>query len=197
MFPRPDFFEGALLNFAENLLFPSSGLGGAPPPSPSAAATITVTERTCDGPVVTSWAELREAVRRCANALRSAPGLDLRPGDVVAGFVSNHVQALAAMLAASIVGAIWTGISPDSGVSAVLDRLEQIGPKVLFADNASVYNGKVWDGRDKTARVVQRLKERGLRLVVVVENETDVGLGFQEIEALGVQAVEYEAFLAR
>ncbi len=74
-------------------------------------------------------------MRQCSNALRAT---GVKPRDVVAGFVSNHVEALVAMLAAAALGAIWTGISPDNGVSAVLDRLVQIEPKVLFADNGTI-----------------------------------------------------------
>ena len=129
IFPRPDFFVGALLNFAENLLFPANAHVDE-----SSTAVITATE--IDGDIrTTTWAELREAVRKCSNALRAA---GVKPRDVVAGFVSNHVEALVAMLAAAALGAIWTSISPDNGVSAVLDRLVQIEPKVLFADNGTV-----------------------------------------------------------
>ncbi len=135
MFPRPDFFRGSRLNFAENLLFPP-GVSL----DESDTAVITTTETDSSG-VATSWAALREAVRRCSNALRAA---GITKDDVVAGFVSNHLEAVVAMLAAASIGAIWTGISPDNGVSAVLDRLAQIGPKVLFVDNAATYNGKEW-----------------------------------------------------
>lgn len=183
MFPRPDFFSGSLLNFAENLLFPA-GVQETQP------ACITLTE--ADGQALTTtWAELREAVRQCSNALRA---VGVQPKDVVAGFVSNHVHAIVAMLGAAALGAVWTGISPDNGVSAVLDRLAQIEPKILFADNGMLYNGKSWSSVDKTAQVVDELKSKGLELVVVINN-IDVGLGLEDLEAKGVKAVEYESFL--
>ena len=139
----------------------------------------------------TSWAELREAVRRCGNALRAA---GLRPGSVVAGYVSNHVEALVAMLGAASVGAIWTGISPDNGVSAVLDRLCQIAPTVLFADNGTVYNGKEWSSTSKTTEIVSKLKEGGLETVVVINNiKSD--LGISDLESQGVKALDYASFL--
>jgi acetoacetyl-CoA synthetase len=188
MFPRPDFFSGALLNFAENLLFPAAtgaGAGEVAAVSDTDVAVVTATEDE-SATAETTWAELREAVRRCAGALRD---------DVVAGFVSNHVQALVAMLAAASVGAAWTGISPDSGVSAVLDRLAQVGPKVLFADNGVVYNGKAWPGTDTTAEVVEELRGRGLELVVVIRSLPGAGLGLDELAAKGGRAVEYESFL--
>ncbi|KAK6949847.1 hypothetical protein Daesc_008169 [Daldinia eschscholtzii] len=166
MFPRPDFFAGTLLNFAENLLFPENA-----DVNESSTAIITVTEVEKQL-VSTTWAELREAVRQCSNALRAA---GLKPKDVVAGFVSNHHQALVAMLSAAAIGAVQQMANvltvrrqrllfknPDNGVSAVLDRLVQLEPKVLFADNGTVYNGKSWAGTDKISQIVDELKSKAL-----------------------------------
>ncbi|KAG5919574.1 hypothetical protein E4U42_006479 [Claviceps africana] len=187
MYPRPDFFSSSRLNFAENLLFPrtSTAIG------PSTTAIVTATEFPQDLRT-TSWAELREATRRCANALRAS---GLKPHHVVAGYVSNHVEALVAMLAAASIGAIWTGISPDSGVSAVLDRLSQIAPKVLFADNGTVYNGKEWPSTSKTTEIVAELKKAGLETVVAINN-IKADLGLADLRMQGVEAVDYDAFLA-
>lgn len=187
IFPRPDFFAGALLNFAENLLFPENVHVDE-----SSTAVITVTE--IDGQFrATTWAQLREAVRRCSNALRAA---GVQPTDVVAGIVSNHVEALVAMLAAATIGAIWTGISPDNGVSAVLDRLVQIEPKVLFADDGTIYNGKSWPSIDKAAQIIKELKT--LELVVVIRNIPDVHMQPEDLSSSdAVVVVDYEGFLNR
>lgn len=185
MFPRPDFFAGSLLNFAENLLFPDNVDEAAP-------ACFTVTE--IDGEAITTtWAELREAVRQCSNSLRAH---GVQPKDVIAGFVSNHVQAIVAMLGAAALGAVWTGISPDNGVSAVLDRLAQIEPKILFADNGMTYNGKPWSSVDKTLQIVEDLKTKGLKAVIVISN-IKADLGLDGLKAQGVEAIEYESFLER
>ncbi|KAL2289713.1 hypothetical protein FJTKL_01929 [Diaporthe vaccinii] len=186
MFPRPDFFSGARLNFAENLLFPAGV-----EVDPSGVAVMTATERPGDA-VETTWAELREAVRRCAGALRAA---GLGQGDVVAGYVSNHVQALVAMLAAASLGAVWSGISPDNGVSAVLDRLAQLGPRVLFADDGMVYNGKQWSGAAKTEEIVGELAKKGLELVVVVRNLPGADLGLDGLRGKVARVDEYDDFL--
>lgn len=187
IFPRPDFFSGARLNFAENLLFPENVHVHE-----STTAVITATE--VDGQLrMATWAQLREAVRQCSHALRVS---GLKPGDVVAGFVSNHVEALVAMLSAAAIGAIWTGISPDNGVSAVLDRLVQIEPKVLFADNGTVYNGKSWSSMDKTAEIVKELKT--LELVVVIKNIPETQPELQQLEpGRSMAVVEYQSFLGR
>ncbi|KAI0199977.1 hypothetical protein F4808DRAFT_461372 [Astrocystis sublimbata] len=187
IFPRPDFFSGSLTNFAENLLFPENH-----PVDESSIAVFTATEFEGDLRSHT-WAELREAVRQCSNALRAA---GLKPKDVVAGYVSNHVEALVAMLAAATLGAIWTGISPDNGVSAVLDRLVQIKPKVLFADNGAIYNGKPWSSMDKTAEIVNALNT--LELVVLIENITARdNLQLQSLKAAeSVKVIEYKNYLS-
>lgn len=185
MYPRPDFFSSARLNFAENLLFcPAS------PIDPDSVAVITATELPGDIKP-TTWRQLRESVRQCSNALR---GAGLQSGDVVAGYVSNHEEAVVAMLAAASIGAIWTGISPDNGVSAVIDRLAQIGPKVLFADNGTVYNGKEWPSTSKTNEIAAALKGVGLELVVVIDN-ISADLGIQDIKSQGVTTLDYKSFL--
>lgn len=185
MYPRPDFFSSARLNFAENLLFSPDTLQKT-----DAVAVITATELPGDVKP-TTWSELRESVRQCSHALR---GAGLTAGDVVAGYVSNHVEALVAMLAAASIGAIWTGISPDNGVSAVLDRLTQIKPKVLFADNGTVYNGKEWSSTPKTKDIAGELKKVGLELVVVINN-ISTGLGLEDIKSQDVKVVDYKSFL--
>ncbi|KAL2164280.1 hypothetical protein VTH06DRAFT_3496 [Thermothelomyces fergusii] len=187
MFPRPDFFAGARLNFAENLLFPANA-----EVDESATAVITATEDERHL-TETSWAQLRDQVRRCSNALRA---IGVGENSVVAGFVANHVQALVALLSAATVGAIWTGISPDNGVSAVLDRLTQIRPKVLFADNATLYNAKEWPCKPKTLDIVRELRQHGLEQVVVIKGLPHVETGLDEIREEGVRAEEFEAFLS-
>ncbi|PGH17613.1 acetoacetate-CoA ligase [Helicocarpus griseus UAMH5409] len=155
LFPKPVFFEGSLLNFAENLLYP------APNPEENSVAIIAATESTREH---ISWKDLRERVRRCAISLREA---GVVKGDRVAGFVGNHANAVIAMLAATSIGALWSAVSTDTGVHAVLERLRQIEPVVLFADNASQYNGKVHATQSKVVELTASLES--LRLVVVFD----------------------------
>ncbi|KAK4988253.1 hypothetical protein LTR50_004079 [Elasticomyces elasticus] len=130
MFPRPAFFAGSKLNFAENLLYPAQEV------DPESPAIIAATETTRE---TVTWRELHERVRLCQAGMFS---MKIKPGDRVAGYVANHTNALVAMLAATSMGAIWTAVSPDTGVTAVLDRMRQIEPALLFTDNGVMYNGK-------------------------------------------------------
>lgn len=147
MFPRPTFFSGSRLNFAENLLFPAN----APDLDADSPALIAATETTRE---TVSWRQLRSRVARCQAVLRNA---GLKEHDRVAGYVGNHANAIVAMLATTSLGAIWTAISPDSGVSMVLDRLRQIGPKVLFVDDGQVYNGKQFSVLGKVREILEQL----------------------------------------
>lgn len=184
MFPRPDFFAGARLNFAENLLFPDVILD-------TEVACITVTE---DGnSSQTTWNELRESVRQCSNALRAS---DVKPGDIIVGFVSNHVQSLVAMLAAATIGAIWTAISPENGVAAALDRFGQLKPTVLFVDDGMVYNEKQWSSLDKALEIVEKLEAKGLKLVVMIKKINEDGM-MDRLKSTGIATTEYDDLLKR
>jgi acetoacetyl-CoA synthetase len=127
----PRWFRGAKLNFAENLLRHSAAAG-------SASAIIFRDERGRRQHV--SHANLLAGVTRLAGAMRAH---GIRPGDRVAGFVSNVPETVIAMLAAVSCGAIWSSCSPDFGVAGVLDRFGQIAPRLLFATD-----GYCWAGRD-------------------------------------------------
>ena len=160
MFPRPDFFAGMKLNFAENLLYPKLASGFTPIKDDD-IAIIDANEAFSRE---MTWGELRTNVRKCANALRPY----LQVGDRVGGFLGNHAMTVVAMLATTSLGAIWTAVSPDTGVAAVLDRLVQIEPKVLFADNGVRYNGKVHESMTKVKEITKALVT--LQAVVMFES---------------------------
>ena len=155
MFPKPAFFPGCELNFAENLLYPSSNPKGGSP------AIISATETTRE---TITWDELRTRVRILKGAMEAH---GLRKGERVAGYLANHANTVIAMLAATAIGAIWTGVSPDTGVHAVLDRLKQVGPVLLFVDNAVSYNNKTHETHTKVSQVAKELPS--VRNIVIFE----------------------------
>lgn len=182
MFPPPPFFAGAKLNFAENLLFPSAKV------DPSSPAIIAATEISRE---TVSWSELRDLVKQCQSGMM---GVSVHVGDRVAGYCANHTAAVVAMLAATSLGAIWTAISPDSGVHAVLERMKQIEPTVLFADNAAFYNGKVHDVAPKIPEIVAELPS--LRCVVVIPAVAGTKIDLKPIKVANGQAFNYHTFLS-
>ncbi|MFL5504721.1 MAG: acetoacetate--CoA ligase [Gemmatimonadaceae bacterium] len=138
----PHWFPDASLNFAENLL-----------------------RFTDDEPALSSWNEeghqrtisyraLRESVGTLALALEAA---GVRPGDRVAGWLPNIPEAVIAMLAATSLGAIWSSCSPDFGAQGVMDRFGQIEPKILFAADGYLYNGKEIDLLPRLRQIAFRI----------------------------------------
>ncbi|HJP84859.1 MAG TPA: acetoacetate--CoA ligase [Gemmatimonadaceae bacterium] len=138
----PKWFPDASLNFAENLL-----------------------RFTDDAPALSSWneeghqrtisyKELREAVGTLALALDAA---GVRPGDRVAGWLPNIPEAVIAMLAATSLGATWSSCSPDFGAQGVMDRFGQIEPKILFASDGYLYNGKEIDLLPRLRQIAFRI----------------------------------------
>jgi acetoacetyl-CoA synthetase len=182
MFPRPEFFENARLNFAENLLFPTQDVDAKSP------AIIAVTETTRE---IVTWEELRERVRLCQSGMIA---LGLKEGDRVAGYVANHTNALVAMLAATSLGCVWTAVSPDTGVHAVLERLRQIEPTILFADNAAFYNGRSHPVLPKVNEIASSLSS--LKAVVVFATVSSVKIDIESIRVPSGRAYDYESFVS-
>jgi acetoacetyl-CoA synthetase len=182
MFPRPKFFENARLNFAENLLFPTQEV------DPDSPAVIAATETTRE---TVTWRELRERVRLCQAGMIA---LGLRKGDRVAGYVANHTQALVAMLAATSLGCVWTAVSPDTGVHAVLERLRQIEPSLLFADNAAFYNGRSHPVLPKVSEIASELPS--LQAVVIFPTVSKVPIDIKSIRMASGSAHDYATFIS-
>jgi acetoacetyl-CoA synthetase len=149
--PGARWFEGARLNYAENLL---RHRGDAP------AVTFVgeAGERRC-----LSRDALRRQVARAAAALRDA---GVVPGDRVAGFLPCLPEAVVAFLASASLGAIWSSCSPDFGTDGVVDRFGQIEPRLLVAADGYRYNGRTFDSRPVVAEMTRRMPS--LEHVVVV-----------------------------
>lgn len=149
--PRPAWFEGSELNFAENLLKYND----------DSLAIIHWNEK--DDPLRITFHELRLKVAKVAHGLKE---LGVKKGDRVAGFISNIPEAVIAMLATTSLGAIWTSCSPDFGFQGVMDRFGQTKPKVLFAVNGYNYNGKEFTTLDKVSQIANEID--AIEKVVVI-----------------------------
>lgn len=172
--PGARWFEGAALNFADNLLAGGEGRSG-----PAIVFVSETGER-----AVVDWSEL---AARTANVAAALAALGVGRGDRVAGFMANRPETVIAMLATASLGAVWSSCSPDFGVEAVLDRFGQIGPKVLFATDGYFYNGKTIDSMPAVGRIAAGLPD--LAAVVVVQYAADE----PNLDALPVRALRYEA----
>src|SRR4051812_5405467 len=138
----PKWFEGATLNFAENLLRFDDDR--------DAIVSWDETGRTRR----LSFRELNLEAHAFAAALRA---MGVGPGDRVAGFMPNVAESVIAMLGAASVGAMWSSCSPDFGVGGVLDRFGQIEPKVLVTVDGYRYNGKQIDLSGRVREIVGKI----------------------------------------
>lgn len=141
--PGAEWFPGAVLNYAENVMSKAV---------PGQTALIHFNER--DAAVEMSWDELGSQVRRLATALRN---LGVEPGDRVVGCLPNTPHAVISMLATTSIGAIWSGCGPDFGSRGVLDRYSQLAPKVMICVDGYQYGGKPFDRRDEMAHIANNL----------------------------------------
>ena len=98
--------------------------------------------------------ELHQAVAGAAAGLR---GAGVSQGDRVGGFLPNCPEAIIGMLASASIGAVWSSCSPDFGINGVVDRFGQIEPKVLFAANGYLYNGKRIESMSTIAGIIERI----------------------------------------
>ncbi|NNL55788.1 MAG: acetoacetate--CoA ligase [Woeseia sp.] len=116
-----------------------------------------------------SFDDLKASVTSVAAGLR---GAGVVAGDRVAGYLPNCPEAIIAMLAASSIGAIWSSCSPDFGVNGVVDRFGQIAPKVLFCADGYFYNGKRFDTLATVDRVLERIEDIEMTVVVPFTGES-------------------------
>jgi acetoacetyl-CoA synthetase len=154
--PGARWFEGARLNYAENAL-------AGPDDRPA------ILFRREDGFALDlTRAELAERVAAAAAGLRR---LAVRPGDRVAAYLPNGLEAAIGFLGAASIGAVWSSCSPDFGPRAIVDRFRQIEPKVLLAVDGYRYGGREQDRLPVVADVARELP--GLEHVVIVPSLRD------------------------
>jgi acetoacetyl-CoA synthetase len=130
--PGTRWFEGAELNFAENLLLAERDSG---------SVAVVHTSELRELREIT-WGELSACVAEAAGGLRS---LGVEPGDRVVAYMPNILETLIAFLAVSSLGAVWSSAAPEFGARSVIDRFAQIEPKVLLTVDGYRHGGKDFD----------------------------------------------------
>jgi acetoacetyl-CoA synthetase len=138
--PGAKWFQGARLNFAENLLRYRDD------------HTALIFKGETQKEATMSYAELYNTVARLARSLRE---IGVTPGDRVAAYMPNMMETAIAMLAATSIGAIWSSCATDIGAGAVLDRFGQIEPKVLFGVDGYYYKEKTFNSLSNVAEVAK------------------------------------------
>ena len=141
--PGAQWFSGAELNYAEHVFRNATSNR---PALVFQSETKPLTE--------ISWEELYRKVSTVVEALRT---LGVQRGDRVISYLPNIPEFAIAFLATASLGAIWSSCSPDFGTRSVIDRFQQIEPKILFAVDGYFYNGKAIDRRTTIAELQQSL----------------------------------------
>jgi acetoacetyl-CoA synthetase len=140
--PGAKWFQGARLNFAENLLWRRDD------------HTAIIFRGETGISKQWSFREVYEEAHRMAEGLKR---LGVSKGDRVAAFMPNMPETVIGMLATASIGAIWSSSSPDFGIKGVLDRFTQIEPKVIFAADAYYYGGRLFDTQAKLRGILEQL----------------------------------------
>jgi acetoacetyl-CoA synthetase len=149
--PGAVWFPGATLNYAEHALR-------------TQGAT----------PMVWSRSQSRDPVELTADQLRQRVGavraglqrLGVGRGDRVAAYLPNISETLVAFLATASLGAIWSSCAPEFGVRSVVDRFQQVEPKVLLAIDGYRYGDRVVDRGAEVAAISQSLSTLAATVVV-------------------------------
>jgi len=143
--PDMEWGTGGRLNYAENILRHAQGREDQ---------TALIVQSETFGRSELSWGALRDQVASVAARLHE---MGVGEGDRVVAILPNTETALIAFLATASVGAIWSLCAPDMGHVAILDRFEQIEPKVLIAQDGYVHAGQRVDRRAVLAQIADGL----------------------------------------
>ena len=174
-FPGANWFPGARLNFAENLLrYRDDQLAFIFHGETQISKHMT-------------YAELTDAVARLANSLRE---VGVGVGDRVVGYMPNLIETTVAMLAATSLGATWSSCATDIGPGAAIERLGQVEPKVMITADGYFYKGKVFDTLDHAAEVARGIPS--LKKVIIVSYTRER----PDISQVP-DAIHYEDFLSK
>ncbi|MBE7004639.1 MAG: acetoacetate--CoA ligase [Ruminococcaceae bacterium] len=173
-FPGARWFEGAKLNYAENILRFCDRDGVAITFRGEDYLRTELTRR-----------ELKTTVERLATAFRNE---GVKPGDTIAGYLPNLPETVIAMLAAAAVGATWCSCATDIGAGAAVDRVGQIHPVILVTTDGYRYKGKTFSTLPNVKEIAAGIPS--LRRVVVVHYA-----GEPELSDIPM-AVRFEDYLA-
>ncbi|UII26973.1 acetoacetate--CoA ligase [Fulvivirga maritima] len=129
--PFYKWFEGAQVNYAEHIFL-----------SYSDDIPAIISKKEGQPTIETSWSELKTQVIQVQLLLKQ---WGVQAGDRVVAYLPNCLEATVAFLAVNSLGAIWSSCSPDFGLSSIIDRFEQVKPKVLIGVDGYNYGGKSFD----------------------------------------------------
>jgi acetoacetyl-CoA synthetase len=152
--PHTKWFEGTRLNYAEHIFRKYTD---------NETALFYATENAEVKSI--SWNDLKIQTTLVADFLKKS---GVESGDRVVGYLPNAPEAIVCFLASASIGAVWSSCSPDFGTASVVDRFQQIAPKIFFAATHYGYGGKIFD-KSQTIKGIADLLPT-LEKLVLIEN---------------------------
>ena len=101
-----------------------------------------------------TYKNLNDRVNSLSNYFKS---LDIKKGDVIAGYLPNIPDTIISFLAAAKIGAVWSSCSSDFGMKAVVDRFSQLNPKILIIGDYYFYNGRKFEYSKNLSQLKRKL----------------------------------------
>ena len=161
--PGARFFPNAKLNYTENVLKNKN--------EPLAI----ISEREDGLKSKISILELKDKVLKLAGWLKEN---GISKGDRVCAYMPNCPETIITMLATASLGAVFSSCSTDFGVAGVLDRFQQIEPKILVTVDGYLYNGKAIERHEEVHQIVQGLNTLQNVLILKYLNENHLKYSF-------------------
>ena len=161
--PGARFFPNAKLNYTENVLKNKN--------EPLAI----ISEREDGLKSKISTLELKDKVLKLAGWLKEN---GISKGDRVCAYMPNCPETIITMLATASLGAVFSSCSTDFGVAGVLDRFQQIEPKILVTVDGYLYNGKAIERHEEVHQIVQGLNTLQHVLILKYLNENHLKYSF-------------------
>ena len=116
-----------------------------------------------------SWKELGINVNKFANYLKK---LGINKGDRIGAVLPNIPETVVAFLSSAKIGAIWSSCSADFGPDAIIDRFEQIKPKILIIADHYYYNNKKIDTLAKVNELKKSMASI-IKIIIIPYEETN------------------------
>ena len=169
--PGARFFPNAKLNYTENVLKNKN--------EPLAI----ISEREDGLKSKISTLELEDKVLKLAGWLKEN---GISKGDRVCAYMPNCPETIITMLATASLGAVFSSCSTDFGVAGVLDRFQQIEPKILVTVDGYLYNGKAIERHEEVHQIVQGLNtlQNVLILKYLNENHLKYSFSYKDFESV-------------
>ena len=142
IFNKTKFFPDSKINYAENILKKKT----------NEIAINFLSEKGFEESI--TWKDLYEKVCKFSSYLKK---LNLKKGDCLAAYVPNKIESIISFLACAKNGIIWSSCSPDFGIQGVVDRFQQIDPKVFITSDYYYYNGKKINILEKVDEILKKI----------------------------------------